>query len=370
MFFCKKSFDRIEQPVYHIFMSNRLRNQSGDNFLKTITLKDIADELGISKSTVSRVLSGTGRISEETRKKVLDYAADHDYRPNLVAKGLATSRSYNIGVILPDENVYSDIPFFHRCLAGITREAASKGYDPLILVSEDNSTDHLERVLMQNKADGVIITRLMEDDSRIRLLKETSVPFIVIGSGTEDGVCQVDTDNEDASFSFTEQLIERGCRRLLLLCGPLDITVNRLRKAGFEKAVAKYSEKGVSCKICAENNVAEDVIRNLTENASFGADCMIFGDDVLCSHAMEWIEKNDLSLPDNVQIASLYNSSLLERYGCVHAVDADASAAGKAAAELLLKKLAGENVSDRNVIRYSLVFRDSSAARCGMAVEI
>ena len=92
-------------------MSNRLRNHNVHVSSKSVTLKDIADELGFSKTTVSRVLSGTGRISEETRRLVLECATAHNYKPNSLAKGLATSKSFNIGVLLPGDGEQADIPF-------------------------------------------------------------------------------------------------------------------------------------------------------------------------------------------------------------------------------------------------------------------
>lgn len=335
-----------------------MRKRETENTTKTVTLQDIADELGLSKSTVSRVLSGSGRISSETRQKVMECAENNGYKPNLLAKGLATSRSFNIGVLLPDDGAQSDIPFFHKCLAGITQEAAASGYDVLVIVSGSNNSDHLERVLNQNKADGVIITRLMENDTRIKLLKETSMPFIVIGSDSDRHVCHVDTDNEEACRKFTVKLIDRGCRRFLYLGGPSDITVNRARTRGFMRAMEETAVDGITWLSCLENRDVFDIEKNLMEASSLIPDCIICGDDVICSHTMNWLDKAELRVPEDVQVASFYNSSLLERYGTVHAIDVDAAKVGKAAAGCLLRLMSGDRVEERNWVSYSMIFRD------------
>ena len=336
-------------------MSNRLRNQDVNVSSKTVTLKDIADELGLSKTTVSRVLSGTGRISEETRRMVLECATAHNYKPNSLAKGLATSKSFNIGVLLPGDGEQADIPFFHKCLSGITQEAAAHGYDALVLVTSGNSSEHLERILRQNKADGVIITRLMENDSRLRLLKESTMPFVVIGSGTEPGVVQVDTDNEEACRKFTEQLANHGYKRFLFLCGSSDITVNKLRERGFRKAMKNCGFDENSFRICSENQDMNDIERNLMDTVDFFADCIICGDDVLCSYTMTWLEKAEIQVPEDIMVASFYNSSLLERFGSVSAIQIDADRVGRTAVSVLMRKLAGEDVPEKNSVSYSFV---------------
>ena len=339
-------------------MSNRLRNLDVNVSSKTVTLKDIADELGLSKTTVSRVLSGTGRISEETRQMVLECAKAHNYKPNMLAKGLATSKTFNIGVLLPKDGEQADIPFFHKCLAGITQEAAVHGYDALVLVTNGNSTEHLERILRQNKADGVIITRLMEGDSRLKLLEESAIPFVVIGSDTEPGIVQVDTDNEDACRKFTETLAGRGFKRFLFLCGPSDITVNKLRERGFRRAMKNYGLDEKSYRICSENRNMYDVEKNLMETVDFFPDCILCGDDVLCSYTMTWLDKAEILVPEDIMVASFYDSSLLERYGCVSAIQVDATKVGRTAVSVLMRMLSGEQVDAKNSVEYSFLFKD------------
>jgi DNA-binding LacI/PurR family transcriptional regulator len=93
-----------------------------------ITIGDVADALGISKTTVSRAISGKGRIGEDTRQRVMEYIEEHNYKPSPLAKGLAQSRTYNIGWIIPGDSTITDLPFFQRCMMGVSEMAASQGY--------------------------------------------------------------------------------------------------------------------------------------------------------------------------------------------------------------------------------------------------
>ena len=86
---------------------------------ENITISDIAEALGVSKTTVSRAISGKGRIGEETRKKVLDYIEKCDYKPNVIARGLAQSKTFNLCVVMPGNYAIVDLPFFQEVIAGI-----------------------------------------------------------------------------------------------------------------------------------------------------------------------------------------------------------------------------------------------------------
>ena len=91
---------------------------------KNITISDVAEALGVSKTTVSRAISGKGRIGEATRQKVLEFIEEHDYKPNVIAKGLAQSKTFNICVVMPGNYALVDLPFFQEAIMGI-QEVAS-----------------------------------------------------------------------------------------------------------------------------------------------------------------------------------------------------------------------------------------------------
>ena len=133
-------------------MNNRLRSS------KKITMLDIANELNVSKTTVSRAISGRGRIGKETREKVLNYIGTLGYTPNNIARGLASSKTYNIGVIIPDNKDGGEAPFFKAALVGITEAAVRQDYDTVLVVVNDDDISGLERLVANRKVDGIVLT--------------------------------------------------------------------------------------------------------------------------------------------------------------------------------------------------------------------
>ena len=134
---------------------------------KNITIADVAEALGVSKTTVSRAISGKGRIGRETRERVLAYIEEHDYKPNVIAKGLAQSKTYNICVVMPGEYDVVDLTFFQECLFGIQEIAGSMEYDILLSICRKNDISSLERIIANHKVDGVILMRTFVEDEQI-----------------------------------------------------------------------------------------------------------------------------------------------------------------------------------------------------------
>lgn len=340
-------------------MSNRLHGTG------PITIADIARDLGLSKSTVSRVLSGNGRISNETKQRVLDYVAKSGYKPNIIAKSLAVSKTFNIGVVVPGDSRQRDMPYFQSCLIGITDCACNANYDVLLNLSNDNSSESVERLLYNRKVDGVILTRLHENDLRVMALKKANIPFVVIGSSDDSEVIQVDLDNQEACKTFTVELLDRinqnkDCK-FTFICGNENILVNRFRLAGF---LAGMNEKGVSpddYKVYSNINSGLEVAEVLQKAFSEPCNCIICGDDFLCVHVLTWLHKNGYKIPTDVKVAAFYNSSLLnQNEPQISAINIDARKTGFAACKLLLQVLKKEPVEQRNSVDYELFFREST----------
>ena len=104
------------------------------------TIHDVAKELGVSASTVSRAISGKGRIGQATRERILRYIEASGYYPNAVAQSLAQARTNNIAVILPKVHTLTDIPFFHTCIYAIEEIAQANDYDILVVVTQGRDT--------------------------------------------------------------------------------------------------------------------------------------------------------------------------------------------------------------------------------------
>lgn len=325
-----------------------------------ITIADIAEALDLSKSTVSRVLSGTGRIGADTRKRVLEYSRECGYKPNLIAKGLAVSKTFNIGVVIPGDAVQTDMPYFQTCLAGITEYASSQNYDVLLTMVNGNTTEGVERILNNRKVDGIILTRLLEDDVRVNLIRSSTVPFVVVGSTLDPEIFQVDTDNEKACKEFTKSLVSND-KRYIFLCGKQDILVNRARLSGFLAAMKELEVGKENYQIYKNVCSNMGVFDNLAKEKSLEGTCIICGDDILCSGALDFLQRKNYKIPTDVEVASFYNSTLLNQYiPAISAININAHKIGYKSCELLLNVIKGCDCSTKNVVEHDFLYRDST----------
>ena len=193
---------------------------------KHITITDVAEALGVSKTTVSRAISGKGRIGEETKQRVLEYIEANDYKPNVIAKSLAQSKTYNICVVMPGDYALVDLPFFQEAIMGIQEVATIKEYDILLSICQQDDITGLERVVSNRKVDGVILLRTFEEDPQIEFLMDKNIPFVTTGSTAYKGVMQVDHDHESACRELTSIVLMKKDTRVALLGGNEKIIVN------------------------------------------------------------------------------------------------------------------------------------------------
>ena len=147
-----------------------------------ITIDDVARALGISKTTVSRAISGKGRVGSSTRDKVMEFIEKYNYRPNVSAKALASQRTYNIGVVWPDDYNAVDLPFFQRCMIGMNEVTAGNGVDIIVSLINGDDISGLKRLVENRKVDGIILTRTLVDDIPAAYLKKSGLPFVVVAT--------------------------------------------------------------------------------------------------------------------------------------------------------------------------------------------
>ena len=201
-----------------------------------ITIDDIARALGISKTTVSRAISGKGRVGLETKKKVLEFIEEHDYKPNMMARALASQKTFNIGVVWPDDYNAVDLPFFQRCMIGVSEVTSSYGYDILVSLITGDDISGLKRLIDNHKVDGIILTRTLVNDKPAKFLKESGIPFVTVGSCDDPDIISVDNDNFSACKELTSILIAKGLKRLALIGGSAGHIITRTRYEGFLEA--------------------------------------------------------------------------------------------------------------------------------------
>ena len=183
---------------------------------RAATIEDIARKTGVSKSTVSRALSGSTRISAATRKRILSAAGKLDYEPNYLARSLSRSRTLSIGVIL--EDIMN--PFFTEVAKGIETALSRGGYTMLLTSSGyvPEAELALTRTLLRNKVDGILITPVDMESASLRLLRARKLPFFVLNEKSTGGDHNwIDSDNQAGGYLAAEHLLRLGHRRFLIL---------------------------------------------------------------------------------------------------------------------------------------------------------
>ena len=333
-----------------IFMSNRLHNAS-------ITMDDIARELGLSKSTVSRALSDSGRISLETKERVKAFALEHGFKPNLVAKALAGKKTLNIAAVMPFEATALQMMFFHDCLSGIVSRSAREGYSVLVCMTGASDGNILERVLEDGKVDAVILTQLRHGDENVALLEKHGLPFVVIGSAKGEGILQVDSRMKENCRDFTLRCLEGAGKgaRVLFVCANLDVEANNNRLSGFLAAMEAREDDSVHYAVCTDPSELGKEI--MAQSWSL----ILCSDDVVCMNLLRILESCHIAVGGEVKVASFHDSILLESYGQgISALKVDAFKLGFAAAELSLKVLKGESYERVNYVDCSFQMRNST----------
>ena len=202
------------------------------------TMRDIASDLGVSLVTVSKVLRNADDISEATRKRVLDRVKELDYTPNFTARGLATGKSYLVGLVVPDLLH----PFFAQVATSLSRALLKKGYCLTILTSEEDAKleKHEINRLLGRRLDALVIASSSTDPSVFARIQKQGLPLVLIDrdlAGLDANY--VGTDDEAIGFLATEHLIEVGCKRIAHLRGP-DNSPGAGRLKGYQSALAKH----------------------------------------------------------------------------------------------------------------------------------
>lgn len=328
---------------------------------KKITISDVAEALGVSKTTVSRAISGKGRIGAETRERVLAYIKEHNYKPNALAKGLAQLKTYNIGVVLPEDYTLVDLPFFQTCLMGISEVAVSMDYDILLTMGRENENTQLMRMVENHKVDGIILMRTFTKDQSVEYLKKTGIPFVTIGSTNYPEVIQVDNDHKNACRELISILLMKKMQRIGIVGGIESHVVTQSRLQGYIEA---YENAGLTVdkSIIHVNADREAMIERAVEKL-LGADvdCIVCLDDAVCMQVLNKLQKENIRVPEDMKVASFYDSSVLENHmPSITSLSFNVRELGMTACRTVLDMIEGKKVARRTLLGYEVILKEST----------
>ena len=324
-----------------------------------MTLDEMARELGVSKSTVSRALSGKGRIGDATRKKIQEYARSRGgYEADAPVLKTVTG---NLGVVLPADVYISGGPFFQECILGICETATFLDYNVLITTGTAKDVTGIRTLVEKEKVDGIILTRSLEDDKALQYLTQAGFPVGLTGVTRRLGVIQVDTDNEAASESLTALLAGRGYRHFALILDNMEYMVNKSRYRGFCSGLTQNGidpEKQLILTGSLKMDMLDSVIGDMIARH---VQCIICGDDVICTRIMSSLQAQGYRIPRDIAIASLFNSHNLDCFTpSITAVNVSARQVGNMISKQMINYLNGREYQEKTTVDYEILMRRST----------
>jgi len=334
----------------------------------SITIKDIAKLLGISKSTVSRALSEHSDVNLETKKKVLEIAQKLNYQPNALALNLKQQRTHTIGVLIPETVNH----FFVKAIGGIQRVANLAGYNVMTCQSDESFVTERNNLqsLLVTRVDGILIsvatgTETTEHFDAILQRKLPVVFFDRICEGLKTS--QVYTNNYDIAFEGTEHLIAQGCKRIAIVAGPQNLSNSRNRLEGYIDAL-KNNNLPVKENYILHSNFSGGSVEEYTRrliNLPERPDAVFAINDYAAIEMMHVMKKNGLRIPQDIAVLGFNNENICPFVEpSLSSIDHPAFDIGTAAAEILLHQIKTGNLDpQRRIIKSKLVMRESTHLR-------
>jgi LacI family transcriptional regulator len=330
-----------------------------------VSLKDLAAELNVSISTVSRALKNCPEISPEVTSKVQQLAKERNYTPNPLAMGLLRQETRMIGVIVPDLVTH----FFSSVISGIEQVAKQNGYYILISSSSESYEKEVESVrnLLNTRVEGLIVCLSQETSTydHFDALISNEIPLVFF-----DRVCRTDevpsvvADNQQAARHITNHFYANGCRRIAYINGPEQLSISRLRYEGYLQGLQDCGlpfndDLLTRCNLSPEDaSVATRKLLALKDRPD-----AIFGiNDTVIFAAMKEIKQVGLSIPTDIALAGFtgeFHSTVVEP--SLTSVIHPTFEMGQEAARLFFERIKNPATPPCQVeMKTSLVIRNSS----------
>ena len=335
---------------------------------KSASLKDIAAKLSLSVATVSRALQDNPAISQQTRQLVMQTAREMNFSKNFIANSLRSGQLPVIGVIVP----HGVTLFYSSVLDGIEQEAAKAGY-AVINMNSYESYDHERHnveSLQQLHVAGIIasVTQQTEDFSHFAALQDDDhIPVVFVARDIPDNrFSSVTADSVEAAHRATRHLIDQGCRRIAILCGPSRLKMVQERKHGYIEALhdnrllvrpeyVAYSDIDMASAIDATN-----ALLDLPERP----DAIIALNDTLLFAAMKAVKQNGLSIPGDVALIGFSDVEYVEDVSpTLSTIEDQSHLMGQTACQLLLDHIRGQQLPIHRIIPTIQRIRESSRKR-------
>lgn len=280
------------------------------------TLKDIAHELNISKSTVSRALRNANDVSEDTRRLVLATAHKLDYQPNISALNLMKGKTRTLGVCIPSFT----IPFYAGAISGFQNEAWAAGYNIMVCQSNENYTQELSNInmLIRSGVDGIALSLSREtaNYAHIQKLKQKGIPVVLFNRVVQDiELSTVRVDDYGGAEKLMQHLISQGNKRIAYIGGPSNLMLSQNRQAAYRDVLSAY-QLPIEDNLLIESNFTIESGRDccqrlLQSKVSF--DALFCVCDAVAYGAIQVLKEAGLHIPGDVAVAGFTNEIFSEQ---------------------------------------------------------
>lgn len=324
---------------------------------RKVTIKDVAKHAGVSASTVSRVVSKKGKISEATIERVFQTIEELGYVPNYTARSLANSNTDTIAVVVDRSPRSLNNAYFTDVLQAIANELNEYSKELLLIFSErnDDEKERIKSLVESNRIDGVIKLSVRENDLTIDYLADNQIPSVVIGNPEKKSkILWVDNDNEQAMYEVAHSLLSEGKRKLVFVGGDKKFIVTRDRLAGFKKANLEFGIKVNEADIYHVEFTEEDAYRHAEKIIDRDYDAIVCTDDSIALG----IQKKAIDKGKNVTITGFNNSKEVQfSPNPISTVDIKIDKLGKWAVRLLIAKIKGDETVTNKIIKTEFIRR-------------
>jgi LacI family transcriptional regulator len=336
---------------------------------KKVTLKQIAKELDVSISTVSKSLKNSSEISEDTRQKVQAFAKLYNYKPNLIALSLKNRKTKTIGIIIP-EIIHH---FFATVISGIEQYANEKGYNVMVCLSDesfDKEVINME-LLANGSIDGFIMslskeTQQKKDFHHIAEVINQGMPVVMFDRITNEILCdKVIIDDVHAAFNAVQFLIDKGFKKIGLITTVDYVSVGKLRTDGYIKALKNNNltfDESLILKVEDIDNCSAE-IELLLKNNKF--DAVFAVNELFAVTAIKTAHKLGMKIPKDLSIIG-FTDGIISKYSSpsITTVSQNGIKMGNKAAKMLIERLESNEEDEEHykteVIETHLVEREST----------
>lgn len=329
-----------------------------------VTLREMAEELGVSVATVSRALKDSKEIGKELRQRVHQLAAERNYRPNPFAQSLRKGAPRLIGVVVP--NI---VTHFHSgVIEGIEDRAREEGYAVICANSHERMADEI--TLTDNLAslhvEGIIASLAETTTSYEHFVKlnEMNIPVVFFArTCLPDLFSSVIADGVQGAYEATTHLIEEGCRRIAFIGGPNHLDMVRRRKHGYIEALHDHRLPVERHLVCCDSMTHEAAYASMSRllDLEERPDGVLAVNNTLIYGAMKAIKDRGLNMPGEIRLIGFTDDGNVSYLSpAISAIEDQTHLMGMRACELLIRRIQGDHNLVHEVIPMQLRFRESS----------